>query len=78
MKSAFDLSPAQKENAQHGEKMFPLKRYITKLSDLYPAVTAHWHEEAEVSAIVVTRKRRSRWMYSPTAWLNISALTRLP
>ena len=41
MKSAFDLSPAQKENAQHGEKMFPLKRYITKLSDLYPAVTAH-------------------------------------
>lgn len=51
MKSAFDLSPAQKENAQHGEKMFPLKRYITKLSDLYPAVTAHWHEEAELTLI---------------------------
>ena len=51
MKSAFDLSPAQKEKAQHGEKMFPLKRYITKLSDLYPAVTAHWHEEAELTLI---------------------------
>ena len=51
MKSAFDLSPEQKEKAQHGEKMFPLKRYITKLSDLYPAVTAHWHEEAELTLI---------------------------
>lgn len=56
MKSAFDLSPAQKEKAQHGEKMFPLKRYITKLSDLYPAVTAHWHEEAELTLITEDRK----------------------
>lgn len=51
MKSAFDLPPSQKEQAQHGEKMFPLKRYITSLSDLYPAVTAHWHEEAELTLI---------------------------
>lgn len=51
MKSVFELSPAQKENAQHGEKMFPLKRYITNLSDLYPTVTAHWHEEAELTLI---------------------------
>ena len=51
MKSAFDLSPAQKEQTQHGEKMFPLKRYLTMLSDLYPTVTAHWHEEAELTLI---------------------------
>ena len=51
MKSDFELSPSQKEQAQHGEKMFPLKRYITALSDLYPAVTAHWHEEAELTLI---------------------------
>ena len=51
MKSSFDLSPMQKENAQHGEKMFPLKRYVTRLSELCPAVTAHWHEEAELTLI---------------------------
>ena len=51
MKSSFDLSPMQKENAQHGEKMFPLKRYVTRLSDLCLAVTAHWHEEAELTLI---------------------------
>lgn len=51
MKSDFDLSPMQKEKARHGEKMFPLKRYITKLSDLCPSVAAHWHEEAELTLI---------------------------
>lgn len=51
MKNSFDLPQAQKEQARHGEKMFPLKRYITTLSDLYPAVTAHWHEEAELTLI---------------------------
>ena len=31
--------------------MFPLKRYITTLSDIYPAVSAHWHDEAELTLI---------------------------
>lgn len=51
MRSGFELSPSQKEQARHGERIFPLKRYITILSDLYPAVAAHWHEEAELTII---------------------------
>lgn len=51
MQSASTLSPVQKEKAQHGEALFPLQRYITPLSDSYPAVTAHWHEEAEFTRI---------------------------
>ena len=47
----WKLSPEQKEQAQHGELMFPLKRYITILSDLYPVTAAHWHEEAELTLI---------------------------
>ena len=31
--------------------MFPLKRYVTVLSDLCPSVPAHWHEEAELTMI---------------------------
>ena len=31
--------------------MFPLKRYITTLSDIYPTVSAHWHDEAELTLI---------------------------
>lgn len=49
--TASFLSPAQKEKAQHGESLFPLQRYGTALSDSYPAVTAHWHEEAEFTLI---------------------------
>lgn len=51
MNPTTDLSPENKEQAQHGERMFPLKRYITTLSDLYPAVNAHWHDEAELTLI---------------------------
>ena len=51
MNPGHDLSPSQKEQTRHGERMFPLKRYITTLSDLCPAVTAHWHEEAELTMI---------------------------
>ena len=44
---AVNLSLDQKEKAKHGEQLFPLQRYITNLSSTYPAVTAHWHKEAE-------------------------------
>lgn len=52
MTASNSPSPAQKEKAQHGETLFPLQRYITILSDSYPAVTAHWHEEAEFTRII--------------------------
>lgn len=52
MKQVSDLSPEQKEQARHGERIFPLKRYITTLSDMYPAVNAHWHDEAELTLII--------------------------
>lgn len=51
MATVSTLSPVQKEKARHGESLFPLQRYITPLSDSYPAVTAHWHEEAEFTRI---------------------------
>ena len=51
MNTGYDLSPSQKEQARHGERMFPLKRYVTVLSDLCPSVPAHWHEEAELTMI---------------------------
>ena len=51
MKDIFAPAPEQKEKAKHGEQMFPLQQYITELSDSYPAVTAHWHEEAEFTLI---------------------------
>lgn len=51
MEHPWNLSPEQKEQAQHGEHMFPLKRYITTLSDVYPVTAAHWHEEAELTLI---------------------------
>ncbi len=47
----MNLLPAQKEQARHGERSFPLKQYITTLSDLYPCVNAHWHDEAELTLI---------------------------
>lgn len=43
--------PEQKENARHGEQMFPLKKYITTLDDFHPPVMAHWHEEAEFTLV---------------------------
>lgn len=48
---AVNLSLDQKEKAKHGEQLFPLQRYITNLSSTYPAVTAHWHKEAEFTMI---------------------------
>ena len=45
------LSPEQKEQTRHGEHMFPLKKYITTLTDLYPSVSPHWHDEAELTLI---------------------------
>lgn len=45
------LSPEQKEQARHGEHMFPLNKYITTLSELYPSVSPHWHDEAELTLI---------------------------
>ena len=48
---AISLSLDQKEKAKHGEQLFPLQRYITNLSSTYPAVTAHWHKEAEFTMI---------------------------
>lgn len=45
------LSPEQKEQARHGEHMFPLKKYITTLTELYPSVSPHWHDEAELTLI---------------------------
>ena len=44
-------SQEQKEQRRHGEHLFPLKKYTTVLSDLYPHVTAHWHDEAELTLI---------------------------
>ena len=41
----------QKEQARHGEHMFPLNKYITTLSELYPSVSPHWHDEAELTLI---------------------------
>ena len=51
MHPGYELIPEQKEPVRHGESMFPLKRYITILSDLVPVVTPHWHEEAELTLI---------------------------
>lgn len=45
------LSLEQKEQTRHGEHMFPLKKYITTLTDLYPSVSPHWHDEAELTLI---------------------------
>lgn len=41
----------QKERAKHGEQMFPLKKYLTKLDSDFPVVMPHWHEEAEFTLI---------------------------
>lgn len=43
--------PEQKENTKHGEQLFPLQKYITKLYPEDTTVTAHWHEEAEFTKI---------------------------
>ena len=51
MKKTHILALDQKENAKHGEAFFPVQKYITRLAADYPAVTMHWHEEAELTFI---------------------------
>ena len=49
--SKHSLALEQKEDARHGEQMFPLKRYLTRLNRDFPSVMPHWHEEAEFTMI---------------------------
>lgn len=42
MKYSNPLAPGQKENAKHGEVLFPVQKYITKLTSEYPVMTTHW------------------------------------
>ena len=51
LKKLYVPSPEQKESARHGETLFPMQKYITKLDLVYPVVTTHWHEEAELTLI---------------------------
>ena len=51
MKKLYVPSPEQKESARHGETLFPMQKYITKLDLVHPVVTTHWHEEAELTLI---------------------------
>ncbi len=51
MNKLRSLALEQKENAKHGEAFFPVQKYITKLNSDYPAVTTHWHEEAEFTLV---------------------------
>ena len=44
MKKLYVPSPEQKESAKHGETLFPMQKYITKLDLVHPVVTTHWHE----------------------------------
>lgn len=51
MKKLHSLALEQKEDAKHGEAIFPVQKYITRLASDYPVVTTHWHEEAELTLI---------------------------
>lgn len=51
MKKLYSLALEQKEAARHGEALFPMQKYITRLNLSYPAVTTHWHEEAELTLV---------------------------
>lgn len=51
MKKLHSLALEQKEDAKHGEALFPVQKYITRLAADYPVVTTHWHEEAELTLI---------------------------
>ena len=51
LKKLYVPSPEQKESAKHGETLFPMQKYITKLDLVHPVVTTHWHEEAELTLI---------------------------
>lgn len=51
MNTTMPLLPEQKENAKHGELLFPIQKYTTHLSGESPMVIPHWHEEAEFTLI---------------------------
>lgn len=51
MKKLHSLVLEQKENAKHGEASFPVQKYITRFCEEFPAVTLHWHEEAELTLV---------------------------
>lgn len=51
MKKPHSRTLEQKETAKYGETFFPVQKYITRLGSDYPAVTLHWHEEAELTLI---------------------------
>ncbi|MDE7207550.1 MAG: AraC family transcriptional regulator [Lachnospiraceae bacterium] len=51
MKKLHSLVLEQKENAKHGEALFPVQKYITQLNTDAPTVMLHWHEEAELTLI---------------------------
>lgn len=51
MNKLRSLAIEQKENTKHGEAFFPVQKYMTKLNSDYPAVTTHWHEEAEFTLV---------------------------
>lgn len=51
MKPMFSPSPEQKENVRHGDAVFPIQRYVTRLTRRQPEVCDHWHEEAELTLI---------------------------
>lgn len=49
MKTILNLN--QKENAKHGDYIFPVNKYICNISSNFPIITPHWHEEAEITLI---------------------------
>lgn len=51
MKKYHALALEQKEDAKHGESFFPVQKYTTHLNSIYPVITTHWHEEAELTLI---------------------------
>lgn len=52
MKNLSSLALEQKEDIRHGGSLFPMQKYMTTLSEAYPLVTTHWHEEAELTLIL--------------------------
>ena len=41
----------KREGVRHGDRLFPLEKYDVVLSEEFPLVPAHWHEEAEFTWI---------------------------
>ena len=50
--TVFPCTGAKKKRQSTESRTFRFKKYITRLSEEYPAVTTHWHEEAELTLIV--------------------------